>query len=146
MKGVLWVCSVKKWVGFFYDIAALNVLDHANTLSTSLLHLICFDPKHIKCSKDADNVFAWSHLPTRAHPRCTRATHGPQPAKMARCNHRSGHHSSTALTSYYMYAAVHTRRRTMGFDRMLLTNEYRRIRKQVCIWMFYSKFKFSNFV
>jgi len=36
------------------------------------------------------------------------ATHGSQqrPAKMACCNHGSGHHSSTALTAY-AYAAVH---------------------------------------
>jgi len=36
------------------------------------------------------------------HPRCTCATHGsqPLPAKTARCDHGSRHHSSTVLTAY----------------------------------------------
>jgi len=43
------------------------------------------------------------------HPRRARATHGsrPRPARTARRNHRSGHHSSTILTICVRYAAVH---------------------------------------
>jgi len=66
----------------------------------------------------------WSYVPMRAHPRLThsgpscwsRATHGPRPrpAKTACHNDGSGHHSSTALTSY----AYGTLRSTQSWSKM----------------------------
>jgi len=40
----------------------------------------------------------------------------------------------------------HDKRWTVAFDRMLLTNEYRRVGKRIGVRMFYSKFEFLNSV
>jgi len=76
------------------------------------------------------------------HPRRARITHGsrPRPAKTARRNHRSRHHSSSVLTAYaYMLRCGPCNsdpRRTAAFNRMLLTNEYRRVRKLIQMFLF----------
>ena len=84
------------------------------------------------------------HLPMYTHPRCADvpmavthvalATHGSRPAKTARHNH--GVDITAALPSLHMRTlrcgpCSHDLSRTAAFNRTLLTNEYRKVGKQI---------------
>ena len=88
-----------------------------------------------------------SRLHTRAHRRRARTTHGSRSrlAKRSSRNHGSGHHSSTALTSYAFVTLLYNRhqRRTAAFSRTLLTNEYWRVGKWIECFIRSSNFQTS---
>jgi len=103
------------------------------------------------------DVISRFHLPTRAHPRRAHGGH-PRRARLPRLPatvSKNGPSQPRERTSQQhrpdcMCARCgprnHDQRRTAAFNRTLLTNEYRRVRKRIRIRMFYSKFEFSNFI
>jgi len=86
----------------------------------------------------------WSPTSRMRHPRLPATASKNVPSQERERTSQQHRLSSRAYVA--LWSMQSCQRRTAAFNRTLLTNEYRRVGKRIRIWMFYSKFEFSNFV